>query len=259
MLRTVYNHIHLVSFWDLDHLSNVLLRSRSLYECIKFDSNDRYILLIKKFFMNHIYKIICKIHDFDEFLSVFEFQMLIKQIVPIVKFLSYYHIKKSIWSKTGFCIIMYIIIRYTLYVSTIIYVPVESLETLKNIELLRRQKSNNLTPDNYTFTIKRCKYKSNYTLVVNRNFKLLLIECQTSDMVLPQNLCTQQPYAVMPAKNIYQFKFATRDVYKCLYFLYLVSLSKELHYTLFPQHELILILILKKYGNHNNATIYFTH
>ncbi|KAF0753642.1 hypothetical protein FWK35_00017584 [Aphis craccivora] len=36
--------------------------------------------------MNHTYKIICKYHSFDEFLSIFELQMPKKKIVPMYSY-----------------------------------------------------------------------------------------------------------------------------------------------------------------------------
>ncbi|KAF0760736.1 hypothetical protein FWK35_00027008 [Aphis craccivora] len=36
--------------------------------------------------MNYTYKIISNIHGFDEFLSIFELQMLIKKIVPVYSY-----------------------------------------------------------------------------------------------------------------------------------------------------------------------------
>ncbi|KAE9539533.1 hypothetical protein AGLY_004785 [Aphis glycines] len=114
-----------------------------------------------------------------------------------------------------------------LYVSKIIYVPVESLETLKIIELLRRQKikahsnfrkqamthigydvcviivvfemlkvvfENTGIVSNYSSL--RYKYKSNYTLVVNRNFKLLLSVRQSLNMILSNHLCNQPTYCI---------------------------------------------------------------
>ena len=48
--------------------------------------NFQLLATCTKIFMNYTYKTICKYSYFDEFLSIFELQMLIKKIVPMYSY-----------------------------------------------------------------------------------------------------------------------------------------------------------------------------